>query len=312
MTKAKTDWAAEITAQIIEQMETATDFEMPWHRIARGGVEMPMNATTGAEYRGINTLLLGLAGCAHSTDRWASFKQWKERGRSVAKGSKGVKIVFYKQIEIDADGEAGADENGMKRIPMMRVYTVFNEDQLDDYTAPEVGEHIDSTEALERADRFVAATGAEIREDNKGAYYDRAGDYIGVPARALFRATKNASETENYYSTLFHELTHWTGAKPRLERTKGKIFGDKDYAFEELVAELGAAFLCRKLGVSLEPRADHACYLKSWLKALRDDKRLIFKAAAAAQRAVNYLDELQPAGELPPMQSQQMELLAAE
>jgi len=293
----KRDWAQEITDQIIEQMEAgAGEWQMPWHRMARGASSMPHNLTTGAEYKGINTLLLGLAGCAHQTDGWASFKQWQAKGRKVAKGSKGSKIVFYKPLKIeDVNARPNADGECVRTIPIMKVYTVFNEDQLQDYEPADQPEREDLTKRIAAADAFVNATGADIQHGGGAAYYNRGDDYIRLPARDMFKATENSTATENYYSTLSHELTHWTGAPSRLERTKGKRFGDNAYAFEELVAELGAAFLCRRLGVTLDPRPDHAQYLTNWLQALKQDKRAIFKAAAAAQKAVTFLEEMQEA-----------------
>lgn len=125
------------------------------------------------------------------------------------------------------------------------------------------------------------------------AYFDPGSDYIAIPDKARFVGSPTSTATECYYSTLLHELVHWTGAEHRLNRTFGERFGDAAYAAEELVAELGAAFLCADLGVTNDPRPDHAAYVASWLKILRSDSRAIFTAASLSTAAVTYLHEKQ-------------------
>jgi antirestriction protein ArdC len=148
---------------------------------------------------------------------------------------------------------------------------------------------------IEAADRFFAATGADIRHGGTRAFYAEGPDYVQMPLFETFR------DSESYAATLAHELTHWTKHDKRLARDFGRVrFGDEGYASEELVAELGSAFLCADLGITPEVREDHAAYIASWLKALRDDKRLIFSAAAHAQRAADYLHGLQPKAETLP------------
>lgn len=278
------DWSAEITAAIVAQIDAGgADFIMPWHRLG-GSRSAPTNAVTGAQYHGVNLLMLGLAGLAHATDRWATFQQWKTCGRDVAKGEHGSKVVFYKLIEFE--DAAGAD---LRRVPFMRVSTVFNEDQLADHQPAPAIVRSDLTERLEPIDAMIAATGAAIRHVPGAAYYDTATDRITLPLRGDFIATASSTPTENYYATLFHELTHWTGHKSRMARAMCARTDIEGYAEEELIAELGAAFLCARLGVANAPRPDHAAYLANWLKALRNDKRFLFCAAADAQRAVDFL-----------------------
>lgn len=298
----KTDWSADITAKIIAQIEQgAGEFIMPWHRIARGPRIMPHNKTTGAEYNGINTFLLSLAALNHDTDGWASFKQWQAKGRYVAKGEKGVHVCYYGTFKRDAKTPvetAHADGNGQVDQPFMKVRCVFNEDQLSDYESSEDKANAladtlaNRVDALDRAEAFIAATGATITESGGRACYRPATDDILLPRRELFTQAHTATPTEAYYSTALHELTHWTHRQERAGREVKP--GKEGYAFEELVAELGAAFLCRHLGITLEPRADHAQYLNSWLQLLSNDKRALFRAAAAAQRAVDYLVSCQP------------------
>ena len=140
---------------------------------------------------------------------------------------------------------------------------------------------------------MIDASGADIRHDEARAYYNTAGDYINLPSPEIFRETRGSSATENYYSMLFHELCHWTGAKHRLDRKDHKKFGDSVYAFEELIAELGAAMCCASTGVEAAVREDHTQYIESWLRLLKNDKRVIFAASSQAQKAVDYLFSLQ-------------------
>jgi antirestriction protein ArdC len=279
-----------ITAQIVEAIEGGVlNFTMPWHHAAG----LPVNASTGNAYRGINILRLWVGQAAGSflSNEWASYKQWQAKGAQVRKGEKGTPIVFFKPLEVsrERDGETVKDT-----IPLIRLSTVFNADQVDGYDAGAAAPQADLTERLEAAEAFAQATGADIRHGGGRAFYQPGGDYIAMPARELFTGTETSSATEAYYSTLLHELTHWTGHKSRLARLELKNrFGDEGYAFEELVAELGAAFACQSLGITTVPREDHAAYIQSWLKVLKGDSKAVFKAAAEAQKALDFLQGLQ-------------------
>ena len=168
---------------------------------------------------------------------------------------------------------------------------MFDSSQVDGWEVPIV-EAVDKTTRLALVDHYIANTGASIRHNPiGGAYYRPSDDYINLPLREQFSATDTSSATETYYATALHELTHWTGHKSRCDRLDLK--NRKGYAFEELVAEIGASILSVELGVSPVVRADHAQYIASWLKALSDDKSYIFEAASAAQKAVDFLDEEQ-------------------
>lgn len=198
--------------------------------------------------------------------------------------------MFWKEIEIEPQGD---DEEGETRM-FARWSVVFNADQVDGFEIPVSGDGKGEAEILEGAESFLKATGADIRQGGSRACYDRTGDYIALPDRGLFHDTDTSTATEGFYSTALHELTHWSGAPHRLNREKGKSFGDSAYAFEELTAELGAAMLCASLGITGSTRADHAQYIDGWLKALKDDKKFIFAAASQAQKAADYLKSLQP------------------
>lgn len=293
---AKRDIYQEITNKIVSVLDNINldDYEAPFAGLAAQGI--PINPTTENAYSGINipSLWVDQQEKKFTSNQWATFKQWKEKGATVRKGEKASPIIFYKTLTMTEENEAGGETETF--IPMLRSYAVFNANQVDGYehnNAAVVNE-IDLVTRIKNAEDYAAKIGADIRHDAIRACYNRTGDFINMPQTIHFIDTKQASATENYYSTLFHELTHWTGAPHRLDRDKAKTSKELDkYAFEELIAELGAAFLCSKIGVVQTPRDDHALYIKSWLTALKNDKKLIFKASAQATRAVEFMDNLQ-------------------
>jgi antirestriction protein ArdC len=318
--KPKLDVHDAITSKIVAAIEAgAGDFQMPWHR---PGVSfaLPKNALTENVYRGSNILSLWIdtdeKKFEHQT--WATYKQWEELGAQVRKREKGSLIVKYGEWTPKDDGAAPASEprqrkrsstpdgttdqpndaDGGKRL-FAKAAFVFNVAQVDGYTIAQAKPRSDLTERLAHVDAFIAATGAEFREGGQRAFYRHRGlngdgDFIQVPERNLFTGTTTSSPTETYESTRLHELTHWTGADHRLNRLFGERFGDNAYAFEELVAELGAAYLCAGLEITNAPRADHAQYLANWLEVLKGDTKAIFTAASMATRAVDFLYGLQP------------------
>jgi len=221
---------------------------------------------------------------------WMTFKQALELGGHVRKGEKGSPVVYAGAIQkTEEDAQTGEEID--RTIPFLKSYTVFNVEQIDGlpghFTAK--AEAVSNPEArIDEAERFFEATGAEIGHGGDRAFYAPGPDRVQMPAFEDFR------DAGSYYATLAHEITHWTRHKKRLDREFGREkWGDAGYAREELVAELGAAFLCADLGIELEDREDHAAYIGSWLKVLKNDKRAIFSAAAHAQRAADYLHNLQ-------------------
>lgn len=244
-------------------------------------------------YRGINVLMLWGAAMekGYATPIWMTFKQAHELGAHVRKGEHGSLVVYANTItRTDTDEETG--EESEREIPFMKGYTVFNVEQIDGlpahFTAP-AETVLDPVERIAHAEAFFANTGAVVRHGGNRAFYTITGDYVQMPPFECFR------DRESYYATLAHELTHWTRHSSRLGRDFGrKRFGDESYAMEELVAELNAAFLSADLGLTPSPREEHAAYIAGWLKALKNDKRAIFTAAAHAQRAADYLHGLQP------------------
>lgn len=285
--KNRADIYQTVTDTIITAIENGLNgkLEMPWHQVNR----IPENAKTGNCYQGVNIPLLWIYQIKkeYPSPVWATYKQWAELGAQVKRGEKGAPIIFYKTFEIEA--EEGQDE------PQTRAYArysiVFNVAQVEGYESPALIEAPSPAliETIGAADMLVNQAGADIRHNGDQAYYAPALDYIVMPPRELFKDTSTSTATENYYSTLFHELTHWTGARHRLDRLNDDKFGSKDYAFEELIAELGAAMCCASTGVTSSPREDHARYIQNWLKALKSDKRFIFSAASQAQKAVDFL-----------------------
>ncbi|WP_051440544.1 ArdC family protein [Ensifer aridi] len=275
-----------ITDKIVAAIEAgAGDFVMPWHR-KKGGLK-PRNILTGNFYQGVNVLALWVEAQANgfSSNLWGTYRQWSEKGAQVRKGAKSSYVVFYRQIAIQTE------EDDEQLRPVARATPVFNADQVDSWSDPQPMAPPDPEPVitLRGVDTFITATGAKIEHGGDRACYSPSTDTIHMPERSSFIGSPTSSPTEAYYSTLCHELTHYTGAKNRCDRDLSRRFGSQAYAMEELVAELGAAFLCAELGISSEPRPDHAQYIASWLQILKNDKRGLFTAASAAGKAVDFL-----------------------
>jgi antirestriction protein ArdC len=279
------DVYARVTAQIINAIEQGvSNWRMPWHTSGRFAFS-PINVTSKKPYRGINTVCLWAAAEAKGYERgeWGTYQQWQDRGAQVRKGEKATTVVFWKF----ANGSAETDDDetpksGSSRLLFTRGYSVFNAAQVDGYTANvELDRPV--IERIEQADAFFRSVGATVRHGGNQAYYSPVSDHIQMPPFQAFR------DGVSYYATLAHEHTHWTAKAGRCDRELGKRFGDNAYAAEELIAELGAAFTCAQLGLSTEPREDHAQYIQSWLRVLKADKRAIFTAASKAQQAADWM-----------------------
>lgn len=279
-----------ITNQIIAAIESGTgDVQMPWHR-AGGSIERPVNVESKRAYRGVNTVALwASAHCQNfSNGLWGTYRQWQERGAQVRKGEKSSIIIFYRDLEPSDQDSASNDDRGSRAF-VARASRVFNVAQVDGFTVPELQTSVDRIDPCEAAEALIASTHAKISIGGDRAFYNRTNDQITMPDRARFVGTKSSTPTEAWYSTLLHELTHWSGAEHRMARTFGERFGDDAYAMEEMVAELGAAFLCGDLGITVEPRPDHADYIGHWLRILKADRKAIFAAASAANKASEFL-----------------------
>jgi antirestriction protein ArdC len=287
------DIHADITNQLIAAIEADPgEPSMPWRR-SSGPLFMPVNALTGNAYNGINIVSLWVSAEVqrYGTPIWATYRQWAELGAQVRKGEKSSLVIFYKEYDADPNPD-DTDDDGKRRVA--RASYVFNANQVDGFAPPGAPELLGPVERIAAADRFIANTGARIEHGGERAYYRPSTDHIQMPDEGLFCGTDTMSRSVGYFATLVHELTHWTSPGHRLARDLGKCFGDSAYAAEELVAEIGSAFLCSELGITQDTRPDHAQYLAQWLKLLKDDSRAIFTAAAKASEAVAYLKRLQP------------------
>jgi len=290
----KQDIYSRVTAQIIADLEEgARPWIKPWNaEHTAGNITRPLRHN-GLPYSGINILMLWTAAVAsgYAAPIWMTFRQALELGAHVRKGEKGSLVVYANTITRKDTDDATGDATE-RAIHFMKGYTVFNVEQIEGlpthyYARPEP--RFTPVQRIEHAERFFASLKADIRNGGTQAYYAQEPDYIRMPS---FEAFMDAG---SYYATLAHEVTHWTKHPSRLDREFGrKKWGDEGYAEEELVAELGAAFLCADLELTLQPREDHAAYIAQWLTVLQNDKRAIFRAAAHAQRAADYIHGLQP------------------
>ena len=297
--KLNKDIYQNVTDSVIASIENgAGEWHCPW---ARGAQAMPVNAVTGHKYRGINVIMLWIAAGENEwPNEWASYKQWQSKGAQVCKGEKGTTIAFYKSLQFDRKNDHGdvvMGDNGEPRVNtvmMARASTVFNAAQVEGYE-PVAAPDQPMFERIGNAETFVSSTNAVIKHGGERAYYRPSEDLIQMPSPESFTGTDTSTAQEAYYGTILHELTHWTSQDKRCDRKLGSRFGSQAYAAEELIAELGAAFLCAGLNITNQPRADHAQYLSHWLDILKGAKRAIFTAAAKAAQAVDYLDSLQAA-----------------
>lgn len=274
-----------ITNQIVEAIEEGAElYKMPWHR-PQSDITNPANIETKRSYRGLNILMLWLTAeeRGYQSGTWGTYRQWQERGAQVRKGEKSASVVFWKDLRAkDDDAQAAeVDEDDKPRF-VARGYSVFNAEQVDGY-APESLPILSEEEHIAQAEEFFARIPAKIVQGSEMSCYMPPIDTVQMMQFARFRSAKG------FYSVLAHELTHWSGHETRLNRDLSSRFGSEGYAMEELVAELGAAFVSGHLGLPSVPRTDHAPYIASWLKVLKNDPRAIFAAAGKAQAAADFL-----------------------
>ena len=289
------DIYSRITGKIVSALENGVrPWVRPWNaEHAAGRITRPLRHN-GQPYTGINILSLWASATAQgfAAPIWMTYRQATELGAHVRKGEKGSPVVYANSItRTETDADSGADVE--RELHFLKGYTVFNVEQIEglpeQYNDP-ASPRLEVPARIARAESFFAATGAELSHGGSRAFYRPSTDTIVLPAFEAFR------DAESYYATLAHETTHWTSHESRLARDFGsKRFGSEGYAIEELVAELGAAFLCADLDLTLEPREDHAAYIANWLEVLKNDHRAIFTAASHARRAADFLNRLQPA-----------------
>jgi antirestriction protein ArdC len=276
-TKAYADFRQEITNDVIKMIEDRTaPWLQPW---STGEIRAAFNPTTGQPYRGGNVIALMVTSLrkGYTDSRWCTYRQAAEHGWQVRKGEKSSRIEFFKEQE-EKDEETGET----KFRPVARHYPVFNAQQIDGIPKIQILKKED-WEAIKAGERILAKSGAVIKYDGDSAYYSPTFDYIHLPKKEHFF---NAA---CFYSTACHELAHWTGHSSRLNRLSCMMErGSEEYAREELVAELTSWFVSAETGLPFDP-SQHAAYIKSWLRALKKDKNEIFRAAAHASRAADYL-----------------------
>jgi antirestriction protein ArdC len=267
-----------VTDSIIAELEKGA---IPWVKPWRVDGSADKNFVSQKPYQGINRLLLGMSSMAkgYSNPSWATFKQWQESGANVKSGEKATHIVFFKPVKT-TDKATGKDS----AYCVIKGYSVFNVQQTDMDIIPSTTPDT-AFNPIPSCEERIVKTGASISHGGDAAFYMPSQDRIQLPNKGAFNSEAN------YYATAFHELSHWTGAKHRLDRDldKGR-YGNPSYAFEELVAEISAAYLCADYRIQGELR--HAGYIQSWLKACKEDSKAIFKAAALAQKATDYIQGL--------------------
>lgn len=287
MQTVRNDLHQRITQQIIQAIEAgAGDYRMPWNT-SDSSASLPQNPVGKYEYHGINVLSLWASQQlrAFTTGRWATYRQWLSIGAQVRKGETGSPTVFYQPIIGDDDRENSSDSASAQtrsvRPFVLKMATVFNADQVDGFHPEHVAPPADQRQDM--AEQVIKNSKARILWGGEKACYLPTRDEIHLPHPEEFVST------EAYYGVAFHELIHWTGHESRCSRDLSGWFGSAAYAMEELVAELGAAFLSAEFGVSPQPRADHAQYIGSWLEVLRSEPKAIFSAASTAKQACRYL-----------------------
>jgi antirestriction protein ArdC len=283
------DVYSRITAQIIASLEKGVrPWVRPWNaQHAAGRITRPLRHN-GQPYTGINVLSLWTSALAQNFTApiWMTFRQALELKAHVRKAEKGSLVVYANSItRTETDGKTGDETE--REIHFLKGYTVFNVEQIEGLPAHyyAVAEpQLDPLARIEHAEKFFAATGVTINHGGNRAFYSHGNDAIQLPPFESFR------DADSYYGTLAHETVHSSAHKKRLDRDfGGHRFGSEAYAIEELVAELGAAFICADLEIALEAREDHAAYIASWLKVLSQDTRAVFTAASHAQRAADFI-----------------------
>jgi antirestriction protein ArdC len=277
----------EVTARIIAELEAGRfPWVQPWGKAGGTAPGLPRNALTGRAYSGVNILILWgtVIDRAYRTQSWLTFKQARDAGGSVRKGEEGTTVVYADRFTPETEkaraAQAGEDA---RAIPFLKRFTVFNVAQCEGLRPGLTGDPAPSPEReiVPVAEAVIAASGVAFQVGGSRAFYAPGPDVVQVPPQPAF------FDQINYYRTCLHELTHATGHGSRLDRKLISGFGTKDYAREELVAEMGSAFLCAALGIV--PTVRHADYLAGWLDVLREDNRAIFRAASAASKAADWL-----------------------
>ena len=284
MTETRADVYSRITDQIAATIEAgAGECRMPWHHDGHS-TSRPNNLASKRAYRGINVLALWIAADAagYTEGLWGTYRQWLAEGAQVRKGERGTTVVLWKQARSRSDGDHGGDEARLGRRVFARAFTVFNFAQVDGYVIESLDERTEP-ERFAHADAFIANLAIRTIYGGNEAYYLPGKDEVHMPNLAQF------DDAAGFYGVSIHEYGHASGAKHRLDRDLTGRFGSEKYAAEECVAEMTAGFVLADIGIAHHPRADHAAYISTWLKAIKSDPRAIFTAASKAQQAADWM-----------------------
>lgn len=284
MTEQRADVYARITDQIVTAIEAGADtFRMPWHHDG-SAISRPINLASGKPYRGINVLALWAAADrnGYTQGLWGTYRQWLAVGAQVRKSERGSIVVLWKQSASEPDDDHGDEGEAGHRRAFARIFTVFNSAQIDGYE-PKPGAILPETERHAFADRFIANLGIETVFGGSEAYYQPSTDSIHMPIFAHFR------DAPSFYGVWIHENGHGSGSPHRLNRDLSGRFGSASYAAEECTAEILAGYILADLGIAHHPRPDHAAYIATWLRVLKNEPWAIFAAASKAQIAADWM-----------------------
>jgi antirestriction protein ArdC len=279
------DHYQELTDRIIAALEAGTrPWQKPWDPSKAGGPSMPVNAATGRRYRGINTLILGMSSLTFASNdpRFCTYRQAAERGWQIRRGEKGTTVHFFKQLTVGDHDSPDSEEDHTRRIPLLRSFTVFHASQIDGipaFVAPTVEEA--PWRRPEAVDIILRNSKAVIRIGGDRAFYSPSTDHISLPPESAFKSP------QDWASVALHEMSHWAASPDRLNRDLSGRFGSEAYAREELVAVLSSLIIGTELNLPTDI-PNHASYIQSWIKILKNDRREIFRAAAAAQKCADY------------------------
>jgi len=287
----RADVYTRVTAEIIAAIEQgAGEWHAPWFHDGTSAAR-PTNISSGKRYRGINTVALWVAAMAggYWDGLWGTYRQWQDAGAQVRKGERSTTVVLWKQIaSSEPAGHDDDDDEGGHRRMFARAFSVFNVAQVDGYKRPPT-DTLTENERLAHAEAFLANLGIKTVFGGSEAYYLPSSDTVFMPDFASFR------DPASFYGTWTHENGHASGAKHRLDRDLSGRFGSATYAAEECCVEILSGLILADLGIAHHPRADHAAYIASWIKVLKDDSRAIFTAASKAQQAADWMHARQPA-----------------
>lgn len=276
-----------VVADLVAQIEAgAGEWRMPWRKLAA----TPLNVD-GRPYRGMNSLILAMVAADRgwSSHRWATYKGWQRHGAQVRKGEKSTPVLLWKPTKRKVQADDGSVET--RQSLYATSFNVFSAEQVDgaeEYLTPV---ELDPVERIDAAEAFFAAVGTTVIEGGDRACYVPAVDEIRMPTIDQF------DDAEKFYATLAHEHTHWTGHPDRLDRDLSGRFGSDAYAVEELIAEMGAAFWCAQAGIGSADRSDHAAYLASWVRVLREQPKVLVTVCSKAQAALDHLNGHQANGQ---------------